>query len=220
MTSREEDRARLLAAYTDDLLADREPIVPAEAATFFTPEELARALSTVRLLKGLLRPSQMNAGVENSLKARLVERMRGARAAEITAANSAITLPVLLAERRRTAGLSVADLAAQAKLHALEIESIEADSLPLNDLSPERLLDMAIALAIPVHELLQAARVSAERWLPRLARSGLEPGLAGFRASTGMAAAAEREAARREAAEILADYLGRLEDVARGRGLV
>lgn len=216
MTSRDEERARILAACTDDLLADREPTITAEAATLFTPEELAEALSTVRFFKGLLRPSRLDPGVEASMRVRLVER---ARAAAI-AASPGVPLPALLAERRHAAGLSISALAAHAGLAERELEGLEADSIPFNTISPERLLDLATALAIPGRELLRAAQLAAERWLPRLARRGLQPGLAGFRATTGMAAAADRESARAEAAEALADYLARLERLAGERGMV
>jgi transcriptional regulator with XRE-family HTH domain len=219
MTSRDEERARVLAAYTDDLLADREPTVSAEAATLFTPEELVQALSTARFLKGLLRPSRLDPAVETRLRARLVQRVRDARAAAIAGAEPVMALPALLAARRRAAGLSIAALAARTGLRESEIADLEADSVPLNIIPPQRLVDVATALAIPARELLQAAQLAAEHWVPRLTRRGLQPGLAAFQAATGIGAAADREAARREAAEALAEYLAQLERLAREQGL-
>ena len=219
MTSREEQKARVIAAYTDDLLADREPALPAEAA-LFTPEELAQALSTARFLKGLLRPSRLEPDVEAGMRARLVGRMRIARAATIAGTGPVVALPTLLAERRRGAGLSVAALAARVGLGERELEGLEADRVPFISVAPERLLDIASALAVPMHLLLRAAQITAEHWLPRLAGRGLQRGLTGFQGTTGLTAAADREAARREAAETFAEYLARLERVGRERGLL
>ncbi len=218
MTSQEEERARVLAAFTDDLLADREPSMPPEAAALFTPEELAEALSTIRFLKGLLRPSRLDPSVEGRLRARLVERVRAVPAAATVPAPP-MALPALLAERRHAASLSVAAVAVRAGLSERELEGLEADRIPFSTVPPERLLDIATALAIPLRRLLQATQLAAENWLPRLGRGGLQPELTGFQATTGMAMAANREAVRREAAETLANYLAKLERLARERGL-
>src|SRR5438874_11694312 len=113
MLSPEEARARVLAAYTDDLLTDREPTIPSEAKRLFSPEQLAQVLSTARFLKGLLRPSGIAPISEASLRARLMQRVHDARAVAIAAAGQGIALPTLLAERRRAAGLSVGAVAAR-----------------------------------------------------------------------------------------------------------
>jgi transcriptional regulator with XRE-family HTH domain len=219
MLSPEEARARVLAAYTDDLLTDREPTIPSEAMRLFSPEQLAQVLSTARFLKGLLRPSGIAPISEASLRARLMQRVHDARAVAIAAASQGIALPALLAERRRAAGLSVAAVAARTSIGEHEVEELEADRIPLTTIPPERLLDIGIVLAIPWREFLNAALLATERWLPRLTRRGMQMGLAGFQTTTGMVMAADREAARREAAEAVADYLARLEHLARERGL-
>src|SRR4051812_48836418 len=149
MLSPEEARARVLAAYTDDLLTDREPTIPSEAMGLFSPEELAQVLSTARFLKGLLCPSGIARIGEVSLRARLMQRVHDARAVAIAGAGQGIALPTLLAERRRAAGLSVAAVAARASMGEHEVDELEADRIPLTTIPPERLLDIAIVLAIP-----------------------------------------------------------------------
>lgn len=219
MRSQEAERARVLAAFTDDLLADREPTLSAEAATLFTPEELAEAVSSARFLKGLLRPSGLDPTVEADMRARLVERMRAARSGGIAGVGAAVALPVLLAERRRHAGLSTMELAVRAGLDERELASLESDSVPFISVPPERLINLGLALAVPMRQLLQAVQMSAAQWLPRLTGRGIQRGLAGFHAKPGLSAATNRVAARREAAETLAEYLARLERLAKEQEL-
>lgn len=168
MNSRESEQASILATYIDDLLADRPPKLSSEDESAFTPEELAEALGTLRLLKGLVRPSLVGADFRANLRSAIVSRVSAERILQQSLRSTSPA--VILSQKRVISGVSVARSSEESGLNPGEIEALERGILSPFDVDPVRLLALARSVALAGQELLAAMRSSASHWVEKAIR--------------------------------------------------